>query len=93
MVTITHDHQARRRSYELLAAEFGARAQGRVKRSQFLVRPSRGRDMYLPAGRGRLGLEAAKAASRVSPLRCPFDFHLPSVFLCLKSKPCADRSG
>ena len=23
MVTITHDHQARRRSYELLAAEFG----------------------------------------------------------------------
>ena len=26
VVTITHDHEARRRSYELLAAEFGQRA-------------------------------------------------------------------
>jgi hypothetical protein len=28
----------------------------------------------------------AKAASRVSPLQCPLDFHLPSPFLYLKSK-------
>ena len=30
MVTIAHDHEARRRSYELLAAEFGLGESGSV---------------------------------------------------------------
>ena len=32
MVTITHDHAARKRSYELLAAEFGLSGQGAADR-------------------------------------------------------------
>jgi hypothetical protein len=57
---------------------------------QFLVRPSRGRDMYRPGGIGPcFASKEAKASSRVSPLRNPLDLHLPSTFLCLKSKTIA----
>ena len=43
--------------------------------------------MYLPGGIGPFFCSnEAKAASRVIPLRNPLLLHLPSAFLCLKSK-------
>lgn len=43
--------------------------------------------MYRPEGIGPFfSSSEAKAASRVSPFRCPLDFHWPELLLCLKSK-------
>lgn len=53
-------------------------SRGRLNRSQLRHRPSRGRDMKSVAELGPdLSSHEAKAASRVSPFRCPSDFHLP----------------